>query len=72
MTETVVFLCALGVRNSLSWIPGFLIHCPLAMKKSIAFLVLSCLTAPALADTLKFPADKPFASITFPEGWKAT
>ena len=38
---------------------------------SVILLVLS-LTAPALADTLKFPADKPFASITFPEGWKAT
>jgi len=43
------------------------------MKTSIAFLLLALsLTAPALADTLKYPADKPFASITFPEGWKAT
>jgi hypothetical protein len=43
------------------------------MKTSLACLLLALsLTAPALADTLKFPADKPFASITFPEGWKAT
>jgi len=42
------------------------------MKKSIACLLLALsLTAPALADTLKFPEDKPVASITFPEGWKA-
>lgn len=43
------------------------------MKNSIAclFLALS-LTAPALADTVKFPEDKPVASITFPDGWKVT
>src|SRR5450631_432196 len=42
------------------------------MKNSIASLLLALsLTAPALADTLKFPEDKPVASITFPEGWKA-
>jgi hypothetical protein len=37
----------------------------------ICFLFAVSLTAPALADTLKFPEDKPIASITFPEGWKA-
>ena len=44
------------------------------MKNSITclLLALSLTAAPALADTLKFPADKPFASITFPDGWKAT
>ena len=43
------------------------------MKTSIACLLLAfSLTAPALADTLKLPEDKPVASITFPEGWKAT
>lgn len=43
------------------------------MKTSITCLLLAfSLTAPALADTLKIPADKPVASITFPEGWKAT
>ena len=42
------------------------------MKNSIACLLLALsLTVPALADTLKFPEDKPVASITFPEGWKA-
>ena len=42
------------------------------MKNSIACLLLAVsLTTPALADTLKFPEDKPVASITFPEGWKA-
>ncbi len=42
------------------------------MKTSLTCLLLALsLTAPALADTIKFPADKPFASITFPEGWKA-
>ena len=42
------------------------------MKTSITCLLLALsLTAPALAETLKFPADKPFASITFPEGWTA-
>src|SRR5205809_249606 len=43
------------------------------MKKSIACLLLALsLTVPALAETLKILADKPVASITFPEGWKAT
>lgn len=43
------------------------------MKSTLAFLLLALsFTAPALADTLKIPADKPVASITFPEGWKAT
>jgi len=43
------------------------------MKKSIACLVLLALLAPvAFAETVKIPADKPFASITVPEGWKAT
>lgn len=43
------------------------------MKTSIACLLLALsLTVPALADTLKIPADKPVASITFPEGWKAS
>jgi len=42
------------------------------MKHSLAcFLVALSLTAPALADTLKIPQDKPVASVTFPEGWKA-
>lgn len=43
------------------------------MKTSIACLLLALsLTVPVLADTLKIPADKPVASITFPEGWKAS
>jgi hypothetical protein len=43
------------------------------MKTTLAFLLLALsLTSPALADTLKIPADKPVASITFPDGWKAT
>lgn len=43
------------------------------MKNSIACLLLALsLTAPALADTVKFPEAKPIASITFPEGWKVT
>src|SRR6476469_10182496 len=43
------------------------------MKTSIALLSLFTAFAPlALADTVKIPADKPFASITFPEGWNAT
>ena len=42
------------------------------MKNSIACLLLAlALITPALAETLKFPEDKPVASITFPEGWKA-
>jgi hypothetical protein len=43
------------------------------MKTSIAILLLAVSVAtPAIAETVKFPADKPFASITFPEGWEAT
>jgi len=43
------------------------------MKKSIACLVLLALLAPvAYSETVKIPADKPFASITVPDGWKAT
>ena len=43
------------------------------MKTSITCLLLAfALAAPVVAETLKYPADKPFASITFPEGWKAT
>ncbi len=43
------------------------------MKKSVTILSLAfSLVAPAFAETVKFPADKPFASITFPEGWEAT
>jgi len=42
------------------------------MKHSFAcFLLVVSLTVPALAGTLKIPEDKPVASITFPEGWKA-
>jgi hypothetical protein len=42
------------------------------MKHSLACFVLALsLTSPALADTLKIPEDKPVASITFPDGWKA-
>ena len=42
------------------------------MKRTLGiFLIAVCLAAPAIADTVKFPADKPFASITFPEGWEA-
>jgi hypothetical protein len=43
------------------------------MKLALGFLVLILsLAAPVVADTVKIPADKPFASITFPEGWTAT
>jgi hypothetical protein len=43
------------------------------MKTAFATLLLALsLTASVPADTVKFPADKPFASITFPEGWEAT
>jgi hypothetical protein len=42
------------------------------MKNSLACLWLALsLTSPALANTLKIPADKPVASITFPKGWNA-
>jgi len=42
------------------------------MKHSLTCILLALsLTAPALADTLKIPQDKPVASVTFPEGWKA-
>jgi hypothetical protein len=42
--------------------------------KVLARLVLafSFIAPAAFADTVKIPADKPFASITFPEGWSAT
>ena len=42
------------------------------MKHSLAciLLVVSC-TTPALAETLKIPQDKPVASITFLDSWKA-
>src|SRR3954471_6779792 len=43
------------------------------MKTALGlFLVVLSLAAPAIADTVKIPADNPFASITFPEGWIAT
>jgi hypothetical protein len=43
------------------------------MKTIFASVLLAlCLVFPILADTVKIPADKPVASITFPEGWKAT
>jgi hypothetical protein len=43
------------------------------MKHALTILLLAFfLIAPAFGDTVKFPADKPFASITFPEGWEAT
>ena len=43
------------------------------MKKSLTILSLAfCFIVSTLADTIKFPADKPFVSITFPEGWEAT
>jgi hypothetical protein len=42
------------------------------MKNLIACLLVALsLTAPALAETLKFSETSPVASITFPEGWKA-
>jgi hypothetical protein len=42
------------------------------MKTSITCLLLALsLTTPALAETLKIPADKPVASITFPDDWEA-
>lgn len=42
------------------------------MKLPLAsFLLALSIVTPALADTLKIPEDKPVASITFPEGWKA-
>lgn len=43
------------------------------MKKSIAWLLFALSLIPsALAETLKFPAGKPFAAITFPDDWEAT
>ena len=44
------------------------------MNKSIAssLLVFAFVVPTLVADTLKIPADKPVAAITFPEGWKAT
>lgn len=42
------------------------------MRKSFAVVLLFLsLTGSIYADTLKFPADKPFAAITFPDGWEA-
>jgi hypothetical protein len=38
----------------------------------VCFLFTLSLSAPALADALKIPADKPVALITFPEGWTAS
>lgn len=53
-------------------IPNARIIPHLSMKNSIACLLLALsLTTPALAETLKIPADKPFASITFPDDWSA-
>jgi len=52
------------------------VHVPLlhlSMKRTHAvFLIAVFLAAPAIADTVKFPADKPVASITFPEDWDVT
>ncbi len=43
------------------------------MKKSFACLLFGVsLLTPSLADTLKIPEDKPVASVTFPDDWKAT
>lgn len=43
------------------------------MKKSFALVLLALsLVVPVSAETLKFPADKPFAAITFPDDWEAT
>jgi len=42
------------------------------MKNSLACVLLGLsLVTPALAETLKIPQDKPVASITFPDNWKA-
>ena len=42
------------------------------MKYSLACILLGLsLVAPALAETLKIPQDKPVASITFLDSWKA-
>lgn len=42
------------------------------MKHLLTCVLLALsFAAPGLADTLKIPEDKPVASITFPEGWKA-
>ena len=43
------------------------------MKTSLTILLLaSFFVVSTEADTVKFPAAKPFASITFPEGWDVT
>jgi hypothetical protein len=34
-------------------------------------LAFSFIAPAAFADTIKIPADKPFTSVTFPEGWSA-
>jgi hypothetical protein len=64
-------LPALTTKSFLfSCVPDFIFH---IMKTTLAFLLLALsLAVSTFADTVKFPADKPFASITFPEGWKAT
>ena len=41
------------------------------MKHTLACLLALALVTPAVAETLKYPADKPFASITFPDDWEA-
>jgi hypothetical protein len=42
------------------------------MKHLLTCILLAFFfTAPAIAGTLKLPEDKPVASITFPDGWKA-
>ena len=43
------------------------------MKTVVSCLLVSLsFVAGVFAETVKFPADKSFASITFPEGWEAT
>jgi hypothetical protein len=44
------------------------------MHKLIArfLFAFACITPALFADTLKIPADKPVATITFPDGWKAS
>ena len=43
------------------------------MRKSFAVALLFLSVAgPLCAETLKIPADKPFASVTFPEDWEAS
>ncbi len=43
------------------------------MKSTLTVLLLALsLAAPVLAETVKYPADKPFASITFLDTWKVS